>query len=714
MIVLLVVSGVAPTVAAAPSLSVTVDGTSVQGGESITVTDDPRIGIEASGDATIESVEVRVDGETRHSFQPGSESFSESPTVDLDDGEHEVTVVAEGSGTTTRTATVVMDSDAPEVSYTSPFTTDRTRPSDTVTIEEADTRIAGELYDRSGVQMVRIERNYEWKFAGQTSRDRTTYRIEDPGENFSRPILFGLGENSLRVELIDVHGQRATHDITVNVVDDTRPSIDIDRFERSGSTLEVAGVVSDNVKVESLGVRTGSGRKSVLTETSNEPNPERIAADFEFSTRVSDGAQEITLIATDVAGNTRTWDVPLDYRGHLVPTISIDREATQVRGDSVAVSGTVTDGRVTRVVVETVGPDGSTLSTATVHEGEVTDRVPVRARLPTAEGETTVVVRAVDADGREHEGTLTLDTGGEAATTTTEARATTAAATTAAPSTPAATTAAPDVTAAAVRSDPVSLGVASTHLPVPAPVPFPLSIPLPVPFAGSLVVVAVLGLAMAISGVTATEAAESATAEDRASAGDAGAATAGRGEGTGGTGAGAPGDPQAGRRSDPRTAGQPAESAPETAGHAAGRGTPASGPGGRPSDRPPGEPPADEPPERPGADGSADDPAGSEAAGVDGDPEPEPAFDVTDHLDVASVADVDADDVATLADRLDADDAERVANAARGLADVAGERPELIAGTEAESRLRDLRLDPDPDVSDAASTAVRRLADADG
>jgi hypothetical protein len=680
VIALVVVAGFAPAAAAAPNLTVTVDGTTVEDGGTVTVTDDPLIGIEASGDGTIVSVELRVDGETRRTFQPDAESFSDTIDLDLDDGDHELTVVAAGSGTTRQTVTVRKDSDGPRVSYTSPFTTERTGPTGTVTIEEADTTIAGELFDRSGVEMVRIERNYEWMFAGQTRRDRTTHRIADPGDNFSRPLLFGLGENEMRVEVIDVHGQRSTHDFTVEVVDGTRPSIDLDRFERSGNTLEVAGVVSDNVKVESLSVRAASGEKSVLTETSREPNRERLTTEFEFSARVTDGTEEITLVATDVAGNTREWDVPLDYRGHIVPTVSIDEGATRVDGDGVAVSGLVADGRVTRVVVETVGPDGTTVSTATIHEGEATDRVPVRARLGSADGDTTVVVRAVDADGRTHEATLTLATGGGS---TTEAPSTPAEATTAAPSTPVATTAAAadEATAVADQQGGQSLG-ASGRLPVSAPLA-----------GGALVlVVAAVGLAVAFKRGVDVGGIEAAAPADDAEPTAGGSTEPGDGPETG-TAADRPAG--GGRGADPLGGGSAspaAESADTASGESGGTATPAEPTNGT---------------------GESDAPSPPEAGSVDPEPEPEPdpTPDVTALLGVASMADVDADDVATLAERLEGGD--DAAEAARGLAEIAAERPTLLRDTTAESRLRDLRLDPDPAVSEAASEAVRRLVDAD-
>jgi len=787
VIVLLVISGMASTAAAAPTLNVRVDGAGVDDGAAITVTDDPQLRVEASGESTVGSITVEVDGETRHSFQPDAESVSERVTLDIDDGEHEVRVVAEGSGTTEWTATIRKDSDGPRVSYTSPFTTERGRPSETVVLDHADTTLAADLADESGVQLVRIERNYEWTFGGRSRRDRQTYRISDPGDNFSRPMLFGLGENDLTVETRDVHGQRTTHDITVRVEDISQPSIELDRFERNGDTLEIAGVVEDEVKVRSLDVRVDRNRKSVVTETSREPTRERLSVAFEDRIQLTGDVQEVTFVATDVAGNTRELTVPPDYRGHIVPTIDIDDEATRIDGDAVAVEGTVTDGQVRQVVVETLDADGNTVSTATAYDGEVTERVDVRARLGRAEGETTVVVRAVDVDGQEHEQTLTLDAGGTPT-------ATSAPSTTAATSTPAASTPATTATTATAGVDRAT-ATASSGAGVDWLVP--LSSPLSI-----VVAILVLGLALVIGLVT------------NARSGSSGhAATTDSADGSGGR---TDEDPSADRSADVTSAvGGGSDPVSRRPGSEDERESPAMDAGGTSADH--GGPDADDPvdgaeptgvdeemppngdvetgadsggtdPDDP-ADGveptgvdeertsdsdvetdtdpdgaDPDDPANgeepteadeertsdsdveadtdpdgsaerAESAAVDEDIAPEDgdetdtdpdgadadtridddsasAFDVTDHLGVASMDEVGTAEVSTLTAELGRDDPDAVVDAVRGLAAIAGEQPELIAGTEVEFRLRDLRLEPDPAVSDAADAAIRRLSEA--
>jgi hypothetical protein len=330
------------------------------------------------------------------------------------------------------------------MTYTSPFQSVGQPRTETVTVERADATLAIEFDDLSGVREVRIERTYEWRSAGGSRRDLETVRIENPGDNVSHPLLFGLGENELHVEAIDVHGQRRTHDITVQVFDYRQPVIELDRFERIGGNLHVAGTVRDDVKVSSLAYRVeGTAQKNfVLNPTSAEPTRSRNAVDFSFTVPISDSAEGIVLEATDVAENEREWLVPLGYRGHVEPRLAITE--AWVNGSNVDVVGTVTDGRVTRVVIESVGSDGAVVDSHTVYDGNATDRVEVREQLDAASGETTVVIRAVDADGRDHRESVTLATPAVATPTEPSPTPTATATATAAPTPTTATTVAED------------------------------------------------------------------------------------------------------------------------------------------------------------------------------------------------------------------------------------------------------------------------------
>ena len=69
-------------------------------------------------------------------------------------------------------------------------------------------------------------------------------------------------------------------------------------------------------------------------------------------------------------------------------------------------------------------------------------------------------------------------------------------------------------------------------------------------------------------------------------------------------------------------------------------------------------------------------------------------------------------DIEVLVTALDADDPERVVQAANRLGDVATTRPELVAGTGATPRLRDLRMADDEEVRTATTQAVGKFRQA--
>jgi type 1 fimbria pilin len=403
---ILVLSVAEPAVAAPPDVTVRVSGSTLADGGSVTVTENPEVAIEVSAESTINSVSVRVDGDPERTFSPDSQSFSETVTLDMTDGTHDLTVVASADETTTLTGSVTKDSTGPRVRYTSPFTTTRQgAPDDVETVVDGNTTIAGDLYDRTGVERIVIEREYQWQFAGRTRTARQTHRINDPGDSFSRPLLLGPGANEMRVRLIDVHGHDRIQTWTIDLNDREAPEIRIDALEwsSSGSEVRITGTVSDNTKVRSLSYTPdgSSTERSVLSQVDSEPTRERLSSEFEFTANAGSGSDSITLIAEDTAGNTRTREVSLNYEEQVTPTVSIDREATVADGDQIHVVGSVTQGRVDRVTVETVS-DGEILDLRTVHDGDPARRVTIDERLAGAGEGTEVVVRAVDVTGEEH------------------------------------------------------------------------------------------------------------------------------------------------------------------------------------------------------------------------------------------------------------------------------------------------------------------------
>lgn len=683
LIVILLATPLVPTAAAQATVDVTIDGTAVEDGDSVTVTDDPVVDIDIEANESIQSVAVRVDGDSRRTFEPGKRTFSERVTLDLDDGEHTVTVVAEAVDLRL-SATVRKDSNSPKITYTSPFESAGYPSNGEVTITRGNTTLAADLVDRSNVSEVRIEREYEWTFAGGGDRDREVHRIENPGDNVSQPILFGLGENDLKFEAIDEHGQRRTHDITVRVIDDHEPAIDLDRFERSANgELTVAGTVSDEVKVNSLKYQfEGTGQTYfVLNPTSKEPTRERLDAGFEFTADPPEDAESIVLVATDVAGNTREWEVPFDYRGHLEPTITMDREATGVQGDRIAFAGEVSDSRISRVVVDSIAPNGETIDRLTIHEGSETESVPFRGRIGGASGSTTLVVRVTDVRGGTHREAFEIDTSALQATTATSTRVDTSGL-----ETPTATSTRVDDEDAppGAASETPTVTATATSTPTAGGAQPLLPSGIPTPALTALVVVAGL--------VTVTVVVRAAGSEIITEIGDVVARY-----GTAGMKTSERYRRVVGRVIDGLVR------ATERAGAAVGAlaaallGTVADE-----DDR---------------EQSQSHDRTDETRDGRDREDDSATPADDVKTLSMSGLLDLPTDelgehDIEVLVTALDADDPEKVVRAANKLGDVATTRPELVAGTGATPRLRDLRMADDEEIRTATTQAVGKFRQA--
>jgi hypothetical protein len=431
---------------------------------------------------------------------------------------------------------VTKDSTGPRISYTSPFTTDRSPPPDVVDLDAADVTLAGDLHDASGVDRLYVERTYEYSFAGDTESARRQIRIDEPGDSFSRSLLLGLGENELLVRATDSRGQTRIHRTTLRVTDDTRPEITVTAVEpvADGTEARIAGEVTDDVKVESLSVRAGSDAESfLLNPTSREPSRDRLAATFE--TTVAADAGTVVLEATDVAGNVRTEEVAVDLDRRVAPEIGFDRGRTVREDGAVRVRASVTGGETTGVVVETLDADGAILASETVHgpDGEARDEVAVDLRLPAADGETTVVLRATDARGEEHVRRLTVAPAATATRVSTPTVTPTRTAT-AAPTPTATPTGTPAATPTAAGGDGLSL---------------PVTTPVAVAVVGALVLVLV-GLRGVVGGGSGGSGGGGTTGPSRRPGSGGGSGGSTRYSGGGGSGGGGSQSPPTGPGGD--------------------------------------------------------------------------------------------------------------------------------------------------------------------
>jgi hypothetical protein len=402
----------APAAAAEPTVDVAVDGTPMASGERLVVPEDPLLSVNASARTTVERVIVRVNGSTVETWAPGTETVSESVRLDLANEPQTVTVVVQGSdgSVATTQVTVVKDAVAPFVGFSEPFESDvRGQAPEEVAVSESRVTLSGRIEDAVGVEFVRITREHRAQSLVGYEVTSETHVIRDPGDEFSQDLFLGPGENRVEVVVQDRFGNSRRYDVTFTIRDTTDPKLSFDGVpERTtASTLVLNGTATDNVQVDnvSYAVFGGVNRRSVVVSQGPAADADRRAISFSREVDLSPGPNRITVWATDTSGNTVQELIVVDYVRNVEPTVTVDEARTHLIGEEqVHVYGAARDGRVTAVSVETVADDGTVLDFEQVYDGgSVWNDVAFEQELALAEsGGTTVVVRAVDADGTEH------------------------------------------------------------------------------------------------------------------------------------------------------------------------------------------------------------------------------------------------------------------------------------------------------------------------
>jgi hypothetical protein len=414
LLALLVLAGSVPVtvVAAEPTVDLAVNGTPMASGDRLVVPEDPVLSVNASARTTVERVVVRVDDRTVQTWLPGTETMSESMRLDLPNEPQEVQVVVTGSDGSVAASrvTVVKDEVAPFVGFEEPFESDpRGRPPAEVTLSASRVTLSGTLTDASDVEFVRITREHRAQSAVDYEVVSRTHVVRDPGDRFSQELFFGPGENTVRIVVQDAFGNSRTYDLSFVVADNTDPTLSFESVpaETSSSTVFVNGTATDNVQVNnvSYAVFGEVSRRSIVVGRGPTADPTREEIRFSREVELVPGPNRITVWATDTSGNEVQELVVVDYVRNVVPTLAVDEARTHlVAEESVHVYGAARDGRVSSLSVETVDESGTVVDFEQVYDGsDVWNDIEFEEELALAtEGGTTVVVRAVDADGTEH------------------------------------------------------------------------------------------------------------------------------------------------------------------------------------------------------------------------------------------------------------------------------------------------------------------------
>lgn len=403
--VVVLVGALAGVAAAQPSVSVSVDGEEVTDGSTVETESDPELDVSVEANETIEFVEVRVDGDSRERYSPDAESFSETLTLELDNGEHDVEVVANAEQTTTLEMTILKDSGRPFIEYTNPFETPgRGPPPATTTVSDAQVDLAGDLFDDTGVETIQIERTFEYRYAEQET-SREFYELEDPGDSFSQELFLGDGDNEITARYTDRLGNIRRHEFTLIVQDTADPTVDLSvPGETTSEEITIEGTVSDNVKVQTLTLRANENTRTLVGETSPEPDRDRLSVDFQTNVTLLEGENTITVEATDNSENTITREFDVVYNRQIVPDIVIDCEQTGFESGEIAVRGSVENGEIRSVRLETVATESEEIVDITsIYEGGQTDQVTVEETLGVAAGETRVRLVVTDSQDDQHD-----------------------------------------------------------------------------------------------------------------------------------------------------------------------------------------------------------------------------------------------------------------------------------------------------------------------
>ena len=247
--------------------------------------------------------------------------------------------------------TIIIDTAAPLVEYTSPFESSAAAPPpDRPTVTNSTVVLAGTFQDRSAVTAVQITHIYEYDFAGRSQSTRSVYRFSPTNGSFIRPLVLGVGENEITAEYTDRFGNIRRHEITIRLIDISAPQITLDRPipSRVGyETLQIRGSVTDGVKLNRIDFLTPSGgTKRLLIQQGPEPTRERRSVSISETVQLSPGRNYMQIDATDVSGNAREREATVFYNESIPPQISIESVTVS---DSAFQSPTVrATGRITR------------------------------------------------------------------------------------------------------------------------------------------------------------------------------------------------------------------------------------------------------------------------------------------------------------------------------------------------------------------------------
>jgi len=366
--------GVETVTAQETTINASIDGDRLVHDGEITVVEDPTANISVTAETPVNLVEIRIDGEIRHSYRPNSTAFSQTIPLELDPNENTLEIIARNDGVTSFKTTVKKNTAAPRVRYSSPFSTSiKGGPSNETNLSTGQVTLAGSLHTVSTVERIRVEQTHiSEENNNSTQVNRQLYTIRNPGDSFSQDLLLGIGTNEIVAEYTDANGRTNTDKFRLIVDDATDPTVDLNVPTSSHTNaVRIRGTVRDETKLSRVAVnRTSNNASQVLLLSSNDkPDPNRLT--YEIDTTVElyseNDDNEFRLVAEDAAGNVRTQTFSIEYDPE--PKVVITENSTNETAKTVRVAGNISEAEINRVTVETIDTQsGDRLDLARVYE----------------------------------------------------------------------------------------------------------------------------------------------------------------------------------------------------------------------------------------------------------------------------------------------------------------------------------------------------------
>jgi len=395
-----------------PTIGTTINGENIPDGGFTVVREGARLQLEvgAPANASLDSVIVRVNGNTVYRNTDPDQSVTIERTLPVSGGNNTVRVIAEGTNdaVATRQFRVYLETLPPALDLESPVDAPAT-PYDypTVTTNETRDTVAGEFEDFTGFRDATV--------SASLPRGTTLWTIQLSGENqrFEREMVLRYPRTRFSVETADVLGNRYFDTFDVRVVDDESPDLELNFTGQREETprYRVRGGVEDNVWVKNVTVTVWHFDSGPFQENRRdytavgdreyERSTDRLEQSFEQDVRLLRGRNLVAVFAHDHEDRqvVRTFTVEYFPDVPQAPTIDVAEDLTRIDDDQLDLQGLVSDGDgdLQQVYLEVQNRNTSEVTDVETIRLRNRSTYELERRLNVTRGTSEVRIEAVDS-----------------------------------------------------------------------------------------------------------------------------------------------------------------------------------------------------------------------------------------------------------------------------------------------------------------------------